>query len=46
MSAAFDPFEAPTPEIFEVKTRAPGPAGKLPLTEEMLRDRPSGDLLG
>jgi len=46
MSAAFDPFEAPTPEIFEVKTRAPGPAGKLPLTEEMLRDRPSGDLFG
>jgi putative YjhG/YagF family dehydratase len=46
MSAPFDPFEPSTPEIFEVKTRAPGPAGKLPLTEEMLRERPSGDLFG
>ena len=46
MSAPFDPFEPPAPEIFDVKTRAPGPAGKLPLTEEMLRERPSGDLFG
>ena len=30
----------------QVRTRAPGPAGRLPLTEEMLRDRPSGDLFG
>jgi len=46
MSEPFDPFEASAPEIFEVKTRAPGPAGKLPLTEEMLREHPSGDLFG
>jgi putative YjhG/YagF family dehydratase len=46
MSAPFEPFEPPAPEIFEVRTRAPGPAGKLPLTEEMLRERPSGDLFG
>src|SRR5437773_1465162 len=31
---------------FEVTTRSPGPQGSLPLTEEMLRDRPSGDLFG
>ena len=29
---------------FEVTTRAPGPEGKLPLTEEMLREASSGDL--
>ena len=32
--------------IFEVRTKAPGPVGKLPLTEDMLRNRPSGDLFG
>ena len=46
MSAPFEPFESPAPEIFEIITQAPGPAGKLPLTEEMLRERPSGDLFG
>ena len=30
----------------EVKTRAEGPAGSLPLTDEMLRHWPSGDLFG
>jgi putative YjhG/YagF family dehydratase len=29
-----------------VRTKAPGPQGALPLTEEMLRDWPSGDLFG
>ena len=32
--------------IYRVRTRAPGPQGRLPLTEEMLRERPSGDLFG
>lgn len=32
------------PDIYDVKTRAAGPPGALPLTEEMLRDLPSGDL--
>ncbi len=27
-------------------TRAPGPAGRLPLTEQMLLEQPSGDLFG
>ena len=35
-----------TDEIYEVQTKAPGPAGRLPLTEEMLRERPSGDIFG
>jgi putative YjhG/YagF family dehydratase len=34
------------PEIYDILTRAPGPAGKLPLTEELLRNAPSGDLFG
>ena len=33
-------------DIYRVRSKAAGPAGKLPLTEEMLRDRPSGDLFG
>ncbi|MDB6149904.1 MAG: dehydratase [Chthoniobacter sp.] len=32
--------------IYQVRTRAPGPAGSLPLTEEMLSRSPSGDLFG
>ncbi|MGH7129671.1 MAG: dihydroxy-acid dehydratase, partial [Planctomycetaceae bacterium] len=32
--------------VLDVRTRAAGPAGRLPITEEMLRERPSGDLFG
>jgi putative YjhG/YagF family dehydratase len=32
--------------IYSVRSSAPGPQGKLPLTEKMLRERPSGDLFG
>jgi xylonate dehydratase len=32
--------------LYEVQTNAIGPQGKLPLTDEMLRTRPSGDLFG
>jgi putative YjhG/YagF family dehydratase len=35
-----------SPDIFQVVTRAPGPSGRLPLTEEMLLTRPSGDIFG
>jgi dihydroxyacid dehydratase/phosphogluconate dehydratase len=45
MSSRNDVFEA-SPDIYQVQTTAPGPAGQLPLTEEMLRQRPSGDLFG
>ena len=33
-------------DIFNVRTKAPGPQGKLPLTEGMLLERPSGDIFG
>ena len=39
-------FAALAPEIYDVRTTAPGPAGALPLTEAMLLERPSGDLFG
>lgn len=34
------------PDLFDVPTRASGPAGELPLTPEMLLTRPSGDVFG
>src|SRR5215471_2357828 len=34
------------PALFDIHTNAPGPAGRLPLTEELLREAPSGDLFG
>ncbi len=39
-------FDSEDPSVFAVTTKAPGPAGALPLTDEMLRDWPSGDLFG
>src|SRR5687767_14903871 len=32
--------------LLDLRTRGPGPAGSLPLTEEMLRNWSSGDLFG
>ncbi len=32
--------------IYDIATKAPGPQGELPLTEEMLLHAPSGDLFG
>ena len=32
--------------VFTIQTRAPGPAGALPLTAEMLSASPSGDIFG
>ena len=31
---------------FTIQTSGPGPSGTLPITEEMLRNDPSGDLFG
>ena len=39
-------FDSNTPEIFKLRTRASGPAGSLPITEEQLRTSPSGDIFG
>jgi putative YjhG/YagF family dehydratase len=33
-------------DAFDVQTTAPGPAGRLPLTPEILLERPSGDVFG
>jgi hypothetical protein len=33
-------------DIYDVHTSGAGPQGTLPLTEDMLLDRPSGDLFG
>ena len=46
MSPSQDIFDSGTAEIYQVQTRAPGPAGSLPLTEDLLRNSPSGDLFG
>ena len=46
MSLPADIFSAAREDIFQIRTKAPGPTGSLPLTEEMLRERPSGDIFG
>src|SRR5881394_1931440 len=33
-------------DIFDIRTKGSGPSGSLPLTEEMLLNRPSGDIFG
>jgi putative YjhG/YagF family dehydratase len=43
---ASNPFDSDDPSILNVAAQAPGPRGSLPLTPEMLRSRPSGDLFG
>src|SRR6185369_12242967 len=39
-------FDSDNPAILEIVARGRGPRGILPVTPEMLRDRPSGDLFG
>ncbi len=39
-------FDSGSDAIYQVRTTAHGPTGSLPLTEEMLLNRPSGDLFG
>ena len=34
------------PSLYDVRSKAPGPAGAVPVTPEMLLSRPSGDLFG
>jgi putative YjhG/YagF family dehydratase len=41
-----NPFDSGDRTLLDVATRVPGPAGSLPFTAEMLRERPSGDLFG
>lgn len=39
-------FESDSPDVYRVVSSKPGPAGRLPLTDEDLLGRPSGDLFG
>jgi putative YjhG/YagF family dehydratase len=41
-----DIFSNPSDDLYQIRTRAAGPAGKLPLTDDMLRNWSSGDLFG
>src|SRR2546423_3341469 len=46
MSIRAEILSSSTDEIYRVKTKAAGPVGSLPLTPEMLLNRPSGDIFG
>ncbi len=46
MEMPFDFIGNDDPSIFDVRTKGAGPAGRLPLTESMLLESPSGDLFG
>jgi putative YjhG/YagF family dehydratase len=39
-------LDSEDPSVYAVTTKADGPAGALPLSDEMLREWPSGDLFG
>jgi putative YjhG/YagF family dehydratase len=41
-----DVFTSDPPDIFQVRTKSRGPAGVLPLDEQMLLTQPSGNLFG
>src|SRR5919201_6482001 len=43
---ALDALLTPAPAAFDVVTAGNGPQGRLPLTAEMLLERPSGDIFG
>ncbi|MEO7413868.1 MAG: YjhG/YagF family D-xylonate dehydratase [Opitutaceae bacterium] len=46
VTAIGDVLDPTTSEIYEIKTTARGAMGSLPLTEDLLRNSPSGDLFG
>src|ERR1700722_5801138 len=46
MSSPDDILQSDSPDIYRLQTKAPGPAGSLPVTEDLLLNRPSGDLFG
>ncbi len=46
MASLLDLVESPDASVYELFTTAPGPGGALPLTDELLRHSPSGDLFG
>src|ERR1700694_3761152 len=47
MPITFDSIvDSADPSLFDVRSKAPGPQGSLPITADMLLNRPSGDLFG
>ena len=46
MFSAHDVLSSGSDEIYRVQTKASGPAGSLPLTEDLLLNHPSGDVFG
>jgi putative YjhG/YagF family dehydratase len=46
MSILYETILTSPSNVFDVQTKAPGPPGSLPLTAEMLRFAPSGDVFG
>ncbi|HPU57420.1 MAG TPA: dihydroxy-acid dehydratase, partial [Verrucomicrobiota bacterium] len=41
-----DLLDSAAPDIYDIQTRAPGPPGSLPITEDMLLHGPSGHVFG
>ena len=37
-------LDSENPAIFDLQTKSPGPQGRVPVTEDMLRNSPSGNL--
>ncbi len=37
---------AATPDLYDIQTQSAGPAGSLPLTDDYLRNQPSGNIFG
>jgi putative YjhG/YagF family dehydratase len=45
-ASLIDLFVESDPKVFDIVTHGPGPVGRMPFTESMLLDAPSGDLFG
>src|SRR6266436_5526645 len=45
-ASAFASLVETDPSLYEMQSSTSGPAGSLPLTEELLRNAPSGELFG
>ena len=43
---SLDQITQSDPKVFDIRSKAPGPQGSLPITADMLLNRPSGDLFG
>jgi putative YjhG/YagF family dehydratase len=45
-SFSLDQITASDPSVYDIRSKAAGPSGSVPITAEMLLNRPSGDLFG